>query len=162
MLKKQPGRAMAPLGAAGAGLTPRKRQGTIRAMIACQDSGDSADWRAVASVADFADGRPRGVLLEGHLLVLARVGETYCAAQGLCPHERSDLSLGRIEEGRLVCPRHLLSFDLGSGAPSKGWSLAALKLYPARKSGAQIEVDVAAIRRDPPLGPSAFWNLSRA
>jgi 3-phenylpropionate/trans-cinnamate dioxygenase ferredoxin subunit len=131
-------------------------------MTAWQDSGDSADWRAVALVADFADGRPRGVLVEGQLLVLARVGETYRAVQGLCPHERGDLSLGRIEEGRLVCPRHLLSFDLGSGAPSKGWSLAALKLYPVRKCGAQIEVDVAVVRRDPPLGPRAVWNLSKA
>ena len=121
-------------------------------MTAPEANVASPDWRPVAPAADVVEGRPRAVVVEGNLLVLLRAGETLRAAQGLCPHERGDLSLGRVEGGRLVCPRHLLSFDLGSGVPSKGWSVPALKLYPARKAGEQIEIDVAALRRDPPLG----------
>lgn len=94
------------------------------------------------------------------MLVLVRAGETFRAAQGLCPHERGDLSSGRVEGGWLVCPRHLLSFDLGSAGPSKGWAVPALKLYPARKAGEQIEIDAAALRRDPPLGAVTVWNLA--
>ncbi|HEY1779643.1 MAG TPA: Rieske 2Fe-2S domain-containing protein [Roseiarcus sp.] len=129
-------------------------------MTAREDDGASSDWRPVAPAADVVEGRPHAVVVEGNLLVIVRTGETFRAAQGLCPHERGDLSSGRVEGGWLVCPRHLLSFDLGSGAPSKGWGVPALKLYPARKAGEQIEIDAAALRRDPPLGARTVWNLA--
>src|ERR1700758_5622356 len=116
----------------------------------------------VATLDDLPDGRFLRVALGGHGLVLARAGDAVYAFQGACPHEKADLSQGRIEDGRLICPRHLASFALSDGAVSAGWSnVGALKLYPARIQGDAIEVDANAVNRDPPGGNPQVWDLSR-
>jgi 3-phenylpropionate/trans-cinnamate dioxygenase ferredoxin component len=101
------------------------------------------------------------VTLEGHALVLARDKDAVYAFQGTCPHEKADLSQGRIEAGRLVCPRHLASFDLAGGQASHGWKLEALKLYPVRISGDDIAVDRDAVGKNPPGGERKVWDLTR-
>jgi len=46
------------------------------------------------------------------LLVIWNDGEV-AACERACPHEQADLGLGHTVAGRLVCPRHAASFDLG-------------------------------------------------
>jgi 3-phenylpropionate/trans-cinnamate dioxygenase ferredoxin component len=119
-----------------------------------------ARFVVVAELAELPDGRLRRKLLDGHGLVLARMGDTVHACQGTCPHEKADLSQGRVENGRLICPRHLASFDLQDGHCSAGWKLERLRLYPVRVENGRIAVDLAAVLRDPPAGPRKVWDLS--
>jgi 3-phenylpropionate/trans-cinnamate dioxygenase ferredoxin component len=82
----------------------------------------------------------------GHLdLLLIRSGEKVFACERACPHERADLSLGQVAEGRLRCPRHLASFDLASGAISAGWPSRPLRRYPTKIAKGWICVDAAAL-----------------
>jgi len=47
-------------------------------------------------------------------------------------HEKADLAQAHIEDGRLVCPRHLASFSLTDGAASRGWrSIASSSIRSA-------------------------------
>lgn len=116
---------------------------------------------AVARRDALANGGFLRVMLESHALVLARRGDTVYAFQGTCPHEKADLSQGRIEDGRLICPRHLASFSLYDGAVSSGWkNVSALRLYPARIQGEDIAVDAAAVESNPPGGSRKVWDLS--
>lgn len=116
---------------------------------------------AVARRDALADGSFLRVTIESHALVLARRGDAVYAFQGTCPHEKADLSQGRIEDGRLICPRHLASFSLSDGAVSAGWKdVTALKLYPVRIQSDDIEVDAAAVERSPPGGNRQVWDLS--
>jgi len=116
---------------------------------------------AVATRDALPDGAMLRVMLESHALVLARRGDAIYAFQGTCPHEKADLSQSRIEDDRLICPRHLASFALSDGAVSAGWNnVAALKLYPARMEGDAIMVDADAVNRDPPGGNRKVWDLS--
>ena len=62
-------------------------------------------------------------------LILLRHGDRIVAAERTCPHEGADLSLGRCTEGRLLCPRHLASFDLRDGSVSPGWSFRDLRMF---------------------------------
>jgi 3-phenylpropionate/trans-cinnamate dioxygenase ferredoxin component len=124
---------------------------------------DVAEHRfvVVARLTQLPDGGFMRVTLEGHALVLARDKDAVYAFQGTCPHEKADLSQGRIEAGRLVCPRHLASFDLAGGQASHGWKLEALKLYPVRISGDDIAVDRDAVGKNPPGGERKVWDLTR-
>jgi 3-phenylpropionate/trans-cinnamate dioxygenase ferredoxin subunit len=116
---------------------------------------------AVATRDTLPDGTLLRVMLESHALVLARRGDAVYAFQGTCPHEKADLAQGRIEDGRLICPRHLASFALSDGAVSAGWNnVAALKLYPAHIEGDDIVVDANAVSRNPPGGSHQVWDLS--
>ncbi len=72
----------------------------------------------------------RPVVVGGHHLILVRDGGRIVAAERACPHEGADLAFGRCVGGRLLCPRHLASFDLATGAVSHGWSFRALLVFP--------------------------------
>jgi 3-phenylpropionate/trans-cinnamate dioxygenase ferredoxin subunit len=123
---------------------------------------DAAESRfvVVAKHGDLPDGRFLRIMVDDHALVLARAGDTICAFQRTCPHEKADLALARIDGARLICPRHLASFDLVNGQASAGWTLDALKLYPVRVAGDEIAVDVDAVRRDPPGGERKVWDFT--
>ena len=114
----------------------------------------------VAKSDDLRGGRFIPVLVDGHSIVLASAGEAVYAFQATCPHEKADLAQGRIEACCLICPRHLASFSLDDGAASRGWKLDPLKLYPARVSGDNVEVDAAAIALNPPAGRRKVWDLT--
>jgi 3-phenylpropionate/trans-cinnamate dioxygenase ferredoxin subunit len=101
------------------------------------------------------------VTIDGHGLVVARDGDRVYAFQGTCPHEKADLAQGRIEAGRLVCPRHLASFDLDDGKVSRGWKVEALKLYPVRIEDGMIAVDADAVRANPPVNRTV-WDFTRS
>ncbi len=115
---------------------------------------------AVATLDELPDGTFRRILLEGYGLVLARQGSTVYAFQGTCPHEKADLSQGRIEDGRLICPRHLASYSLVDGHVSRGWKVDALKLYPVRIQNGEVAIDAEAVRRDPPGGARKVWDFT--
>jgi 3-phenylpropionate/trans-cinnamate dioxygenase ferredoxin subunit len=100
------------------------------------------------------------VTIDGHGLVVARNDDRVYAFQGTCPHEKADLAQGRIEAGRLVCPRHLASFDLDDGHASRGWKVEALKLYPVRIKDGIIAVDADAVRANPPVNRKV-WDFTR-
>lgn len=132
----------------------------ISIMTNRDDDAQLPDWTEVAALADFPPNGVYRVLVEGHAVVLLKLDDGIAAAQGSCPHERADLGQGRIEGCRLVCPRHLLKFDLATGAPSAGWQVSPLKLYATRAREGRIEIDMAAVRRAPPMGQKTVWDLS--
>jgi 3-phenylpropionate/trans-cinnamate dioxygenase ferredoxin component len=78
-------------------------------------------------------------------LLLIRDGDRIYACERACPHEQADLSLGRVTDGRLFCPRHLASFDLNDGTVSAGWESRALRRYPARIDAGRIWIDAEAV-----------------
>jgi 3-phenylpropionate/trans-cinnamate dioxygenase ferredoxin component len=79
-------------------------------------------------------------------LLLVRDGERVFACDRACPHEQADLSLGRVADSRLFCPRHFASFDLDDGNISAGWPSLTLRRYPVRISEGQIWIDAEAVR----------------
>jgi vanillate O-demethylase monooxygenase subunit len=67
-------------------------------------------WHPVAASTDVTDTKPFGTRLLDVNVVLYRLGGL-TAALDLCPHRGTRLSLGKLKEGRLVCPYHGLEFD---------------------------------------------------
>jgi len=127
------------------------------------DSDPAAKHEDYVGVLDLAAAKARQIneiRIGGHVLAVALVDGGAVAFQALCPHDKAGLAAGRIEGCTLICPRHLASFDLRSGAVSKGWKVDALRLYPARIENGQIAVDMAAVRRDPPGGARKVWDMS--
>ena len=124
------------------------------------DGGVEPRFVVVATLGQLPDGAFLPVLVDGHGLVLARDGDAIYAFQATCPHEKADLAQGRIEGGRLICPRHLASYDLVDGQVSRGWKVDALKLYPVRIEGGEIAVDADAVRRNPPGGERKVWDFT--
>ena len=117
-------------------------------------------WVKVAALGALPLNALMQVAVAGTQLVLAHAPEGLFACQAMCPHEMANLSAGRLEGGRLVCPRHLASFALTDGAVSAGWLTPKLQVYPVRVADGAIEVDEAAVLRTPPFNKKTTWDLT--
>jgi len=65
--------------------------------------------------AEFKDGMMKKVLIQGHEVLLARIGDDYYATDNRCPHMRGRLSEGELEGTVVTCPRHGSRFDIRNG-----------------------------------------------
>jgi phenylpropionate dioxygenase-like ring-hydroxylating dioxygenase large terminal subunit len=69
------------------------------------------EWHPVLRSDSLADGQVRGARLLGEDLVLWRSNGRVLAWRDLCVHRGTRLSLGRVEQGCLVCPYHGWTYD---------------------------------------------------
>ncbi len=74
------------------------------------------------------------------LVVHAGEGELY-AVEAECPHAKAPLEQGAVCEGRLVCPWHMGTFELRTGAWVEPPPLRGLKTYGVRWEGDAVMVD---------------------
>lgn len=69
----------------------------------------------VGSVDDIPEGEVRVVECAGRSLALSNVdGELY-AIDNVCTHDNGPLGEGRLQRGRIICPRHGAAFDAKTG-----------------------------------------------
>ena len=69
----------------------------------------------VGKSGEFKNGAMKKVVVEGHEILIARVGDEYYAADNRCTHMGGKLSLGKLEGTVVTCPRHGSQFDLRDG-----------------------------------------------
>jgi 3-phenylpropionate/trans-cinnamate dioxygenase ferredoxin subunit len=91
-----------------------------------------------------------------HEILLARVGDTFYAADNRCPHMNGDLSQGRLEKTVVTCPRHHSQFDLADGHVVRWTDWSGIKLsmgklmksprpvktYKVKAEGGKVMVEV--------------------
>lgn len=73
-------------------------------------------FKEAARVSELGDGVKKKIMLEGHEVLLAKVGGNYYATANRCPHLNGDLSQGKLEGTIITCPRHASQFDLKDGS----------------------------------------------
>lgn len=108
------------------------------------------EYVRVASFGDVSPGRMVPIEAGGHKLLLARVGDTFYAAQRKCPHLGFNLCRGSLDGAAVVCPLHKAKFDLATGAIDRDPKLLFLNLkaktdlavYPVRIEGDDVLVGI--------------------
>jgi len=89
-------------------------------------------------------------------ILLARVGDTFYAADNRCPHMNGSLSEGKLEKTIVTCPRHHSQFDLIDGRVVRWTDYSGIKLsmaklmkssrpiktYRAKAEGGKVMVEV--------------------
>jgi 3-phenylpropionate/trans-cinnamate dioxygenase ferredoxin subunit len=115
-----------------------------------------SEWIPVLKDDDLSDGTMKMVNARGQELLIARVGNTYYAADNRCPHMGGNLSQGKLLGTIVTCPLHGSQFDLQDGHVIRwtNWSgfVVALakvvksphpiKTYSVKSDGGQILVEV--------------------
>ena len=96
---------------------------------------------AVLAAKELPEGAKRVVSVgEAEILLIHHAG-AIVAVQSKCPHAGATLEKGAVCNGRLVCPWHMGTFALPSGALIEPPPMQALKTYPVRVEGDQIMLD---------------------
>lgn len=118
----------------------------------------------VGAVSDFADGRGRAVLVDGHRIAILRQGTRFLAVADPCPHMGASLADGRIEEGIVTCPWHGWRYDATSGKglpPARPW--ACVRTFEVKLEGEDVLVRIPEkqpVEEEPEDDPS-FWDAER-
>ncbi|MDP2400419.1 MAG: Rieske 2Fe-2S domain-containing protein [Actinomycetota bacterium] len=64
---------------------------------------------------ELKDGEMTSIEVDGHRLLVARVGLEAYVADALCPHLHARLDRGVLEGSVVTCPSHGSQFDLSDG-----------------------------------------------
>jgi nitrite reductase/ring-hydroxylating ferredoxin subunit/Fe-S cluster biogenesis protein NfuA len=77
--------------------------------------GDGRPWLPAGMVQDIPEGGIRAANLDGHAVILSRVGDAVACFDDACVHLGAALHDGETENGILTCPWHGFRFDLRTG-----------------------------------------------
>ncbi|MEX1022269.1 MAG: non-heme iron oxygenase ferredoxin subunit [Dehalococcoidia bacterium] len=69
----------------------------------------------VAATSDVPEGQVRVVECDGRSLALSNIEGEFYAIDNLCTHDGGPLGEGRLQRGRIICPRHGAAFDAKTG-----------------------------------------------
>ena len=115
-----------------------------------------SEFVKISQINELEDGAMKEVLVQGREILLARIEDTYYAADNRCPHMGGKLSQGKLEGTIVTCPRHGSQFDLSDGRAVrwlKGSGLASLigkalksprpiSTYKVKLEGKEILVEI--------------------
>ena len=81
---------------------------------------------------ELNDGQLKMVEIEGHELLIARIGDKYYVTNNRCPHMGGNLSMGKLEGKVITCPRHHSQFDLTDGHVIRWTDWTGIKLLAGK------------------------------
>ena len=99
-------------------------------------------WHPVGTLTDFEEGEPVAVVAASKPIALFRLGDDIFALHDLCTHGHARLSEGFVEDGCVECPLHQGLVDIRTGAPRCAPIVDAVRSYPVRINGGNVEVQV--------------------
>ena len=120
-------------------------------------------WYVACTPQEIESGKPLGRKVCGESMVFYRgPGDTVAALEDFCPHRGAPLSLGRVEDGKLVCGYHGLEMGCDGktvampGQRVRGFP--AIRTYPAVERHGFVWVWPGdAARADPATIPELEW-----
>jgi len=95
----------------------------------------------VATTDDLEDRQAKLVIVDGQKIALLRVDGTFYALSDACTHQGGPLSRGTVKRTEVTCPWHDASFDIRTGAALDPPAEQAVKSYPVRVTGADVEIE---------------------
>lgn len=95
----------------------------------------------VAHVQDLPEGTIRVVTCGARSVALANVGGELCAIDNICTHDGGPLGEGRVQNGRILCPRHGAAFDPHTGRALTLPAVRGVRAYAVTTSGDDVLID---------------------
>ena len=89
---------------------------------------------------DLGDGEMKSYDIDGHKILLRRLGDQYFAGIAFCPHLGAPLDEGAMSRERIVCPWHHAAFDVKSGELLEPPALDSLPQFETKIDGDDVFV----------------------
>lgn len=93
------------------------------------------DFVGIGHLADFNDGKPHKVAVNGSDVLIAVVDSEVFAVADTCTHAEVSLSDGDLTDCKIECFLHGATFDLKTGKPLTPPASIALDTYEVTLSG---------------------------
>lgn len=95
----------------------------------------------VARAQDVPAGTVRVVTCGARSVALANVDGDLCAIDNLCTHDGGPLGEGRVQNGRILCPRHGAAFDPRTGRALTLPAVRGVRAYAVTTDGDDVLID---------------------
>jgi len=95
----------------------------------------------VLSLSEIPEGEVRVVACGNRSLALSNIDGELHAIDNLCTHDDGPLGDGRLQHGRIICPRHGAAFDAKTGAALTLPAVKSVKSYYVSVEGGDVFVD---------------------
>jgi nitrite reductase/ring-hydroxylating ferredoxin subunit len=99
-------------------------------------------WHTVAQLEELRPNQRKLCEVAGRRLALYRLGEEIVAIDNHCPHRGGPVGAGPLENGKLTCPWHGMSFELASGCTIEPSTFCLTRL-PVRVLDHDVQVDLS-------------------
>ena len=95
----------------------------------------------VAQTSDIPAGEGRSFEVEGKMIAVFNVNDTFHAIDNVCPHRGGPLGEGYLEHKTVTCPWHGWQFDVTCGKSTVN-PTASVASLPVKIEGSEIFVEV--------------------
>lgn len=95
----------------------------------------TVDFAPVGQLADFNDGKPHRVSVNGNDVLVAVVDREVYAVSDACTHQDVSLSDGDLDGCKIECFLHGAAFDLRTGVPTSPPAVTALDTFEVALEG---------------------------
>jgi MocE subfamily Rieske [2Fe-2S] domain protein len=104
----------------------------------------TATWVEACAVADLPEQDVIRFNFNGKTYAIYRLqGDQFYASDGICTHEKAELTDGLVIDGCIECPRHNGRFDVTSGQAVRAPARKPLKTYPAERRGNFVFINLS-------------------
>ena len=108
-----------------------------------------ADWKEVIAEQEVRQHEITKATAGDLRLILLKDADDIFAYHDECPHEKYSLGNAEIEEGVIICQKHLWEFEIRTGLHITRVPMVERNLvrYPVRIVNERVEIDVASPKR---------------
>lgn len=103
-------------------------------------SDNETGWVKAADRSQLGAGDCLGVVIAGHDIALYDLDGAVYATDDICTHAYARLSDGWLDRREIECPLHAGRFDIKTGRATAPPCTDAVKAYPVRIVGDEIQV----------------------
>lgn len=100
------------------------------------------DFVPVAKVSDFEEAEIRAYDVDGQIVAVAQVDDTYYAFDDTCTHAQCSLADGDLDGTTIICPCHDGEFDITTGEALEGPPEDPVGVYPVQVVDDEIRVEL--------------------
>ena len=99
-----------------------------------------SDWIKVIPVNEFPPGSRKVVDVDGIMVAVSNLDNTFYAIEDVCTHDGGELANGTVEGESIVCPRHGARFSIKTGAVLAPPAYEAVTTFPVLVVDGTIQV----------------------
>jgi nitrite reductase (NADH) small subunit len=99
-------------------------------------------WTTVCERQDIPEGSGKEFVVEGRIVAVYRVADTFFALDGICPHAGGPLAQGMLRQHLVTCPWHGWQFDVRTGCHRLNPRVRA-EGFAVQVVGDAVQIDVS-------------------
>ena len=97
---------------------------------------------------ELKDGMMKKINVKGTNILLANVEGKYYAVDNQCPHLGGDLSKGKLDGTKIICPKHRSEFDIKDGHVIRWTDWSGIKLNLAKAFRPPRPLKIYSVKED--------------